>query len=88
MKSTVGQRFKAYTGLGSDDHGLTTAADASTRRQVAIAVLWLLAGILIWTFWSATFGGSLVFVGLIYVVIAPMVRHYQRKADQRGHHRG
>jgi len=88
MKSTIGQRSKTYLGLASDDDGLTTAADASVRRQLAIAALWLSAGILIWTFWSATFGGWLFFFGLIYLVIAPMVRYYRRTADQRRDHHG
>jgi hypothetical protein len=85
MKSTIGKRSKAYLGLVSDEDGLTTAAGASIRRQVAIAVLLLSAGILIWVFWSAPIGGWLFFFSLIYVVIAPMVRRYQRKADQQRH---
>jgi Flp pilus assembly protein TadB len=82
MASTIGQRTKHYLGLSGDD-GLTASGAPSVRRQVAITVLWLLAGILIWIFWSVTFGIWIVAFGVIMLVVGPIVRVQQRNADER-----
>lgn len=82
MASTIGQRTKHYLGL-SDDDELTASVPPSVRRQVAITVVWLLAGILIWTFWSVTFGIWIVAFGVIMLFVVPIVRVQQNKADER-----
>ena len=82
MASTIGQRTKIYLGLADDDE-LATSASPSVRRQVVLTTVWLLAGIVIWIFWSVTFGSWLFFFGLIMLVAIPIVRHRQRKADER-----
>ena len=81
-RSTIGQRTKAYFGL-TDLDGRATSTASAARRQVALTVAWLLAGILIWIFWSVSFGRWLVIFGLMMLVIVPIVRKRQRKADQR-----
>jgi hypothetical protein len=83
MTSTIGQRTKTYLGLGPDKDGLTTATGRSVRQQLAIAGVWLLVGVLIWSFWSASIGSWMVLFGLIMLVVVPLVRHRQRKADRR-----
>jgi hypothetical protein len=82
MASTIGQRTKTYFGFTDGDE-LTTSTSPSVRRQLGITAVWLLAGIMIWVFWSATFGRWLVFFGLAMLVVVPLVRFGQRKADGR-----
>jgi hypothetical protein len=77
---TIGQRTKSYLGLGNEDDRVSVV---SIRRQVAVAVAVLLAGILIWSFWSASFGSWLVFFSVTTGVVLPIVRNRQRKADRR-----
>jgi Flp pilus assembly protein TadB len=80
MASIMGQRTKTYLGLGSDEVRVTAP---SVRRQAAVTVLWLLAGIVIWILWSASIGSWLVFFGLIMLVGLPIIRNLRRRADRR-----
>ena len=80
MTSTLGQRTKAYFGLRDDEHRVSAP---SVSRQAAVTVAWFLAGILIWSVWSATVGSWVVVFGVITLVVIPMVRHLQHRADQR-----
>jgi hypothetical protein len=77
---TIGQRTKSYFGRGDDEDRVTAT---SIGRHVAAAVVVLLVGILIWSFWSTSFGSWLVFFGVITVAVLPIVRHRQRKTHQR-----